>query len=265
MKEATLKCFLNSFKESCENNERFCFILGSGASVESGIPTGLTLAQRWYDELHDLYTEKELEELMSEQGIKDITVSSKNYFDIYNLRFYPNYHNGYAYIQRIMEKAQPSFGYYPLARQLSDTGNNLVITTNFDCMVEDALFVYTDKRPIVVAHESLAGYIKLNIERPIIAKIHRGLYFEPFNRQEELEGLKDEWQEVLKSVFRMYTPIVIGYAGGDNSLMTFLQDDSIELNGLYWCYYKKDGVADEIKNLVEKKKDVLCLLKVSTQ
>ena len=30
-------------QESNENGERFCFILGSGASVESGIPSGNTL------------------------------------------------------------------------------------------------------------------------------------------------------------------------------------------------------------------------------
>ena len=70
MNEVPLKWFLKSFKESCENNERFCFILGSGASVESGIPTGLTLAQRWIDELNDLYTVEEIEELKSKLKIK---------------------------------------------------------------------------------------------------------------------------------------------------------------------------------------------------
>jgi len=132
-----------------------------------------------------------------------------------------------------------------------------VITTNFDCMVEDALFIYTDKRPIVVAHESLAGYISLNTERPIIAKIHRGLFFEPFNRQEDLAGLKKEWQDVLKTVFKTYTPIVIGYAGGDKSLMKLLKDNSVELNGLYWCHYKKDKLPNDIKKLIEKKNGYL--------
>ena len=34
-------------KESTENGERFCFILGSGASVESGIPSGNTFEMQW--------------------------------------------------------------------------------------------------------------------------------------------------------------------------------------------------------------------------
>lgn len=35
--------------ESNRNGERFCFILGSGASKESGIPTGEELEIRWMD------------------------------------------------------------------------------------------------------------------------------------------------------------------------------------------------------------------------
>ena len=36
-------------KESNGNGERFCFILGSGASVESGIPSGNSLEMQWMD------------------------------------------------------------------------------------------------------------------------------------------------------------------------------------------------------------------------
>ena len=36
-------------KDLSESSERFCFILGSGASVESGIPSGSTLEMQWMD------------------------------------------------------------------------------------------------------------------------------------------------------------------------------------------------------------------------
>ena len=38
-------------RESNSNNLRFCFILGSGASVESGIPSGGVLEMTWMNEL----------------------------------------------------------------------------------------------------------------------------------------------------------------------------------------------------------------------
>jgi hypothetical protein len=39
-----------TIKESNANRERFCFVLGSGASVESGIPSGNTLEMVWMDD-----------------------------------------------------------------------------------------------------------------------------------------------------------------------------------------------------------------------
>ena len=60
----------------------------------------------------------------------------------------------------LMEHADPSFGYHPLARLLTDEyNNNLVITTNFDSLVEDALFLYTDQKPLTINHELTADYI----------------------------------------------------------------------------------------------------------
>ena len=41
------KQLVQQIMESNRNGERFCFILGSGASVESGIPSGSTLEMCW--------------------------------------------------------------------------------------------------------------------------------------------------------------------------------------------------------------------------
>lgn len=254
-------CFLNMLKESSGNGKRFCFILGSGVSRSSGIPTGIDMSRTWVNEIEERYkgNEKEIEGLMQQLEIEDISIKSDNYFDIYNLRFFPDYGNGYAYLERKMESAEPGFGYYPLVRFLTTTESNLVITTNFDSLVEDALFIYTKKRPIVVGHESLAEFIDVNTKRPIVAKLHRGLFFNPLNRREELQELSEEWKKVLRMVFRVFTPIVIGYGGGDRTLMKFLADESVELNGIFWCYVrneKEEGneLGEEIVSLVKRKR-----------
>lgn len=79
------------------------------------------------------------------------------------------------------------------------------------------------------------------------------------NQLEETNGLKGKWRDVLVSVFQNYTPIVIGYGGGDNSLMNLLEDDSIKMkNGIYWCYYEKYGLPnDKIQTLIQKKNGYL--------
>ncbi len=272
---------VRAIKDGESNSERFCFILGSGASVTSDIPSGTALEDTWmtdmeiepgFDEIEKLadtlyknnrikHNFKIIKESWEKANKESRPMPSDYYSDIYNLRFFPNHRNGYHYLEREMADAKPSYGYIPLARMLTDEkGNNLVITTNFDSLVEDALFLFTDKKPLVINHELLADFAgDPNITRPIIAKIHRGLFFNPFNKPDEIKELKGKWREVLTHIFKIYTPIVIGYGGGDNSLMELLKDESITMrNGIYWCYMNKYGLpSSEIQKLVSDKKGFL--------
>ena len=270
-------------QESSENGERFCFILGSGASVESDIDTGNKLEMKWmnclmgeeadggtppmnYDESmrmgKKLYEDDliqhdptEIEEAWKNAVKYKTSMSSEYYFDIYKWRFYPSRRNGYRYLEHLMEGKEPSVGYHTLARILTDgCRNNLVITTNFDNLVEDALFLYTDKKPLVVSHESLACYIESDIQRPIVAKVHRGLMYAPFNSPETTCDLQKEWRETLNYAFNTYTPVVIGYGGGDRSLMAFLESpDTLLPHGIYWCYWDaSDSEEDQLRKLPGK-------------
>ena len=223
---------------------------GAGASKTSGIPTGEELAKQWHGEILEQCSKEEIKELKKRLGVRSTKPSSRAYFDLYAMRFFPDYQNGSAFLERTLERAQPSLGYYPLAALLANTRNNLVITTNFDSLVEDALFIYTDKRPIVISHELLAQYINFNTSRPIIAKLHRGLFFDPLNRAEQVNGLSKQWKDILREAFKRYTPVVIGYAGGDHSLMDFLKETEC-LSGLYWCY-RHDEPPEEIQKVVER-------------
>ena len=263
---------------------RFCFILGSGASKGSAIPTGNELEKDWMDFLMGVASDREtskknpdvirklaeamkivgwikhdfqeIEEAWSTaQKRNERHIDSKYYFDIYRLRFYKDKSSGYRYLEDIMEGCTPSVGYHSLSILLTkDNLNNLVITTNFDTLVEDALAMYTDKKPLVAGHESLAGYIEGDIRRPMIAKVHRGMFYEPFNMPEETEELSPQWQYVLNKAMRKYTPIVIGYGGGDSSLMGFLEDESTFMpRGIYWCYLGNKLPDERIQKLVLKK------------
>ena len=274
------KFLIKAIKEGQENGERFCFILGAGASVSSGIPTGAELEYKWMEDMNQYpgikevrlaaealkehldHNFEEIEKVWKDaKEQKRKSLPSEYYFDIYTLRFHPNHRNGYHYLENLMECTKPSFGYHPLSLLLTDGGgSNLVITTNFDSLVEDSLFLYTDKKPLVINHELLAEFAgDLNIKRPIVAKIHRGLFFNPLNRTEETNKLHGRWKEVLEKVFQNYTPIVIGYGGGDGSLMGVLKEESVEMkNGIYWCYVEKYGLPNsDIQTIIENKKGYL--------
>ena len=265
---------------------RFCFILGAGASVESGIPTGGQLENRWmaclmgeqpdldrskpYKKPEDLnrivqqLNEAKLlkhdfaeirREWEAHKAEPNWTLPSQYYFDLFKIRFFHNQRLGYYYLEQVMENVEPSFGYHPLALMLAG-GHNLAITTNFDSLLEKALYLYTDRDPLVINHEDQASYIvKQQPQRPIIAKVHRGLFYDPFNSPEDTNQLNEKWKDVLKSAFDRYSLIVIGYGGGDHSLMDFLrQPDTRMPRGLYWCYWEREDLPkNPIRQMVEDK------------
>ncbi|MBR5960988.1 MAG: tetratricopeptide repeat protein [Clostridia bacterium] len=274
-------------KESNRNNVRFCFILGSGASISSGIPTGRALEKTWMKCLmgeeddgaspkkdketvrklaKSLFAEKKIDHDFDEvikQWEKNRDLSSEYYFDIYRLRFHPDSHNGDRYLESLMEGKEPSLGYYILSMFMEAYPlNNLVITTNFDSLMEDALYLFSTKRPFVAGHESLARYISSDVQRPIIAKVHRSLFCEPFNSPQTTGSLSEEWRDALDYAFKTYVPVVIGYGGGDGSLMSFLEEETTRMrHGIYWCFVGEESNLDRrIQTLVEKKKG--CFVKI---
>ena len=75
----------------------------------------------------DLYEEKEMEHKFDEieaawQCAKKEgkAISSEYYFDIYRLRFHANPRKGYSYLEKIMERCDPSLGYHTLAKLLTE-------------------------------------------------------------------------------------------------------------------------------------------------
>ena len=283
----TSQKLIQMFQESEKKDKRFCFILGSGASVESEIPSGNILEMDWMRCLlglkddrgtpaMDADTSRELAQYLLEEGEikhtfeemeaafhkadaeKKNALSSEYYFDLYKLRFHPDLQDGYRYLESLMERKEPSPGYRALALLLTKTNrHNLVITTNFDNLTEDALFLHTDYRPLVVSHEALAEYIQFNTRRPIIVKVHRGLMYDPFNSPKTTDHLEKEWHKALEYAFQTYTPVVVGYGGGDQSLMAFLRDTTFP-NGIYWCYREASGEpGEDIKTFLNEKKGYL--------
>ncbi|MDR0913719.1 MAG: tetratricopeptide repeat protein [Oscillospiraceae bacterium] len=258
------KSLARAIKDSAKNGKRFCFVLGSGASKASGIPTGIELAKKWRKEIDANIPKDELDQVLKhfEIKLKDISVknnnlASANYENIYKVRFIDNYGNGTSALDEAMKDAKPSYGYFPLARFLVDENlnSNLVLTTNFDSLTEDALFYYTDKKPLVVSHESLVGFMNFAQKRPIVAKIHRSIMCAPVSDTDapDTQDLMEKWKSSLQEIFKTYIHIVIGYNGGDHTLMDYLVKHTDDLDGIYWCYRQCDGEPEEkIKNLVSR-------------
>ena len=71
----------------------------------------------------------------------DYELRSEDYFTLYDLRFEGTSNSASTFLEEHMTGKSPSCGYYYLADLLCNTKNRLVITTNFDSLMEDALFI----------------------------------------------------------------------------------------------------------------------------
>ena len=266
----TTRGFLSSIVEQHlrRKDRPFCFILGAGASRASGIATGSELAREWLGQLHEA---EDFDQLPLEQwataenlGIEGFELANLGSFypEIYSRRFADSPEAGYAFLEDKMQGKDPSFGYSILAYLLSMTQHKVVITTNFDNLVADALSIHSTTFPIVVGHDALASYAQVDLRRPLIAKVHGGLGFAMKSSPEDLQALSATWQKSLHRIFERYSPIIIGYDGNDGSLMSFLEEmkDGI-IDGFYWCFHCPTGditssscaVPQRVKDLVEKK------------
>ena len=236
-----------------------CFLLGAGASVTSGIPSGGELARRWYAELKEDMHGNELDAWHQEIGF-DTSRVAEFYPQIFERRFRDHAATGYYQLQDSMKDAEPSIGYSFLAQVLANTQHKFVITTNFDHMVEDAIRTYTAERPLVCGHESLAQYINARSIRPTIIKVHRDLLLHPFNDPQNTVKLEEAWKATLTPILQHYQLVVLGYGGNDGSLMDYLKNID-KRKGIYWCCRNESEINDKIRATLKHAHD--CIVEIS--
>jgi len=254
-KEITQAQLLMAVKDANENGSsvRYGFILGAGASVTSGIPSGYKLATKWYKEISESIGNDALKEWTTTIDNFDEKNIAASYTKIFKKRFEVDYHLGYQELQRHMDKAKPSIGYSFLAQVLDKTANKFVITTNFDTMTEDALFELGNAKPLVLGHEVLSKFINaVSPTRPTIIKIHRDFLFDPYNTDEDIKELDTQWQESLEPVLCENAMIVLGYGGNDESLMNYLEEIE-NRKPVYWCYREENELTNRIKSVLTEK------------
>ncbi len=249
----------------------FAFVLGAGASRSSGIKGAAQMVEDWVRLLYREATghvdgDGKGWATATTLGIKayDPKDPAASYSELYHRMYAHDPDRGFAYLEEQIQKSEPSFGYSVLAQIMDETRHKVVITTNFDNLVADALSIFGKTYPLVCGHESLAGFISPRVRRPLVVKVHRDLLLAPKSAPEDLGDLPQDFRKALTQLFGHYTPIVIGYGGNDGSLMGFLKSlppRSVP-GGVYWCYWKDGGAPPpEIRQFVASQNG--CLVPIS--
>lgn len=256
-KMLSLDGFIQEMKDVTNGSHprRFCFVLGAGASKESGIKTGQELVAAWDKELYQR-NKDDYEQWREKLGITDNNMANF-YSQYYEKRFCRCPSDGLNFLERIMESAEPSTGYIMLSFILATTPHNVVVTTNFDHLTEDSVNHYAHKIPLVIGHEALSNYAVGLQTRPTIIKIHRDLLFDPKNASKDVEDLADGWKKALSRIFEHYHPVFIGYAGNDKSLMNFLMDNRSKFSSNkwkypYWMLLNTDTLSDKVSEFLNE-------------
>lgn len=237
-------------------NPRFAFFLGAGASRQSNIITASEMMRHFKERIlaqccpDSAKTNAEKETWLAEQDW--YKKESSEYCKLFE-KFEPKEIGRQRYIESIIEGREPSFGYVVLANLLANNYINTIITTNFDDLVYSACTTFTSIRPIVYAYGVMASEMRITAQRPKILKLHGDfLYSALKNTGTEIAAQDPNMERQLRQVLSEYGLIVVGYSGGDESVMKILAQIS-ERNDLYWCLRRGEEPTDAVKQLLSDK------------
>jgi Tfp pilus assembly protein PilF len=221
-----------------ESHARFAFFLGAGCSVSCGIPGAGDLVRTWLPRLkkHCTGNDRDFERWVRTEFKGYEESRAAEFYGRVIERLFLNLQDRQAEIERIVAGKDPGFGYAVLAQLVScrdyGPGCNVVLTTNFDDLVADALYLYTSTKPLVIVHESLVGFVKVTRTQPLVLKLHGDARLAPMNTQTETKQLNKEVRNVLANVLGEMGLVFIGYGGSDRSIAEVLSN--LPANSLPW-------------------------------
>lgn len=254
IRQTTVKHIANEIKDS-GTNPSFAFFLGAGASHQSGI----ILASEMIKFFKERISEEECPERLSTDEEKENWLREQDWYKTEGSEyskcfehFAPKEARRRRYIESIIEGKEPSFGYVVLANLLADNYINTIITTNFDDLVYSACTSYTGTRPIVHAYGNFASEMRVTAQRPKILKLHGDYLYKVLNTEPEIAQQDPNMVRQVSRILSEQGLIIIGYGGGDKSIMKILSTFS-EDKDLYWCVMRGTQPNEDVKRLLEDK------------
>jgi tetratricopeptide (TPR) repeat protein len=222
-------------------DKRYAFFIGAGCSISSGIPGAASLVRDfWLPKLQEICAPDsgEFGHWLNRELPDYVSSNPAASYGCVIERLFLNPEDRQREIERLCEGKFPGFGYAVLATLIAEYAGsfNVVITTNFDDLVSDALFLFTSARPLVIGHESLAGFIRPTRTRPIVIKIHGDARLAPQNTIAETSSLQKEVEGQVRALLHDRGLIFMGYGGNDNGIKEMLLGLPKEAlpYGVYW-------------------------------
>ncbi|MDQ2631637.1 MAG: tetratricopeptide repeat protein, partial [Actinomycetota bacterium] len=234
-----------------ESDRHYTFWLGAGCSVTSGIPAAATLVgDQWLPRLHGFKNQQDL-------SVEEWARLNFPAYDPENLAalygpvmdvLFPLKEDRQRETERLCEKGVPGFGYAILAALMSrpDGAFSAAVTTNFDDLIADSMYVYGAKRPLVIQHEALSGFVRPGrVRRPLVVKVHGDHRLNPMHTTVETAELEKGIRRGIQGLLHDRGVIFIGYAGNDRGVLQALEGLSPEAIplGVWWVSRREPTTA----------------------
>ncbi len=243
-----------------QEHPNYCFLLGAGASVTSGVRSAGELVEEWRKDIYlplseSTIYESEIAKTWLTNNESSWYIPENEYACLFE-RKYDLQSQRRNFVEQEVDGASPSIGYAYLTNLVKSNHLNTIFTTNFDDLLNEAFFRFTDIRPYVCAHDSSVKGITITSKRPKIIKLHGDYLYEDLKcTTESTAVLTENMSDKLRQFLREYGLIVAGYSGCDKSVMNILVDlvskDGFLQNGIYWCLRHNDDISDKLIELLD--------------
>ena len=259
-KEKKISDLVRFLSIRCNETPNYSLLMGAGCSITSGIKSGTQLINDWKKEIIEYADDYDTSITSDEYFEKQNWFDERNPYSSLFEKRYDLQRQRRAFVENEVANKNPSIGYAYLVKLIENNYFNAIFTTNFDDLLNEAFYRFSNVRPVVCAHDSAITSITVTSKRPKIIKLHGDYLFEDIKstlrETESLEGnMKNKFIEFSKD----YGLIVVGYAGNDRSIMDILsfllKKEEFFKNGIYWCIRKGDeNISDDLKKLLWKDK-----------
>ena len=243
----------NLISTRVDGTPNFNLFLGAGASSSSGIRTASSMIEEWQHRLFAIdKTKDEYHSWLEKQEWHNLDDQYSKLFEL----VYDQPSQRRAYIENLVVEGKPGWGYAYLVGLIEENIFNVIFTTNFDDLINEACYSYgKNVRPLVCAHDSAVSSIRITSDRPKVIKLHGDFLYDSIkNTSTELQNLENNMRDKFMEFAREFGMVVIGYSGCDKSVMDLLdvlvRSPQYFKQGIYWCILKGDKPCSRLRQLL---------------
>lgn len=249
------------------------WFLGAGCSVSAGVPSAeqmiLDFKRRLYSaeeripladlELSDPAVRHRLTQHFSQDG-RFPRVGAPDEYAVYFEELYRSESDRRRYIHELVADAAPTYGHVVLAALAAVQKLNLVWTTNFDPIIEEAAAIVLGAarrlRVASLSEPEVASRVISQSDWPLLVKLHGDFQSERLkNTADEVRRLDELLRDELTEYLRRSGLVVVGYSGRDESVMEALTASLEASNpyraGLFWILRRGQQPMPRVRELLE--------------